>query len=407
MLLIREWNEFWFTERSPAPIGLFRIGLGAMFFFWFLLIAPPTLYTWYSERGPFPLSFYHYYKGSTIELSLFGGLSDPHILLAIWALCLVLSILFMIGYFTKPSAFLLFLLYVSFNNRDPLVLNSGDTMLRCCLFIMLLAPCGASCSVDRIIAISRGKDRGGDPAPREMWTQRILQIQIALIYTATVCSKLNGRDWMNGTAVYYPLHMVDLARYPIPGWISNDTVINIMTWGTLVIEASMATLIWNRRLRPYALGAGVLLHSSIEYALNIPLFSMIMITSYLNFVYNDWIALWVTMLTRSFVRYRIEVRLPDGVTPADRWWLVLERLDFLHLMQVNASSREPVESLNVTGRGWQADGPAALQRILFRIPTFWLLAPVILLPGSLKILANLLPQPSLPTSQNHIISSSS
>jgi hypothetical protein len=392
MALIRDWNEFWFAHKSPGSLGLFRILFGLVCIFWGFLMAPPNLYIWYSQEGMVPLSFYYLYKHAAIQISLLDGVTSDYFLFAFWCVYLFVAILFTIGLSSRISALVLFLMFSSFNVRDALILNSGDTMMRCVLFLLLLAPIGASCSVDRLIAIGKGRDPGGDPAPLELWTQRLIQIQICLVYASSLCSKLSGPDWVNGTAVYFPMHMIEMIRFPLPHLLSSPLMVNVLTWGTLAIEGSLATLLWVRKARPYVLCAGVLLHSGIEYALNIPLFSMIMITSYINFIYNDWLTVFVAALSKSFRRYRLTVKLPAGASGTDRWWLVIERLDALHLLELQQGTEDTDAQLHVWGKGWESVGPVAMRRILISAPAFWLIAPLFFVPGALHMLSPVLPR---------------
>jgi hypothetical protein len=206
---------------------------------------------------------------------------------------------------------------------------------------------------------------------------------------------MSGKDWLNGTAVYYPMHMDELTRFPIPAFFSDIWVINLMTWATLAVEVSLATLIWNRRTRPYVLTAGVVLNSGIEYALNIPLFSMVIITSYLNFVYNEWITNWVSALSLSFGRYRIRVHLPAGSPPDSSWQRVIDRLDVLHLIRFDLDDETVPTELKVSARGRESVGLSAMRRIVLCFPALWLLSPVFLIPGSTKMLTRFLP-PQMP-----------
>jgi hypothetical protein len=57
-----------------------------------------------------------------------------------------------------------------------------------------------------------------------------------------------------------------------------------MTYGTLAVEFSIGVLVWNRRLRPYVLLAGIALHLSIELTMRIGFFSWAVLVAYLAFV---------------------------------------------------------------------------------------------------------------------------
>jgi hypothetical protein len=59
---------------------------------------------------------------------------------------------------------------------------------------------------------------------------------------------------------------------------------NLMTLGTLAVEASLAVLVWNRKARPWVLALGVLMHVAIAINIMVGFFSMAILTSYLAFV---------------------------------------------------------------------------------------------------------------------------
>ena len=56
------------------------------------------------------------------------------------------------------------------------------------------------------------------------------------------------------------------------------------TWCIMLLELCLGTLIWFRRLRYPLLLLGLLLHLSIEYAINIPMFQWDVLTAYILFV---------------------------------------------------------------------------------------------------------------------------
>jgi len=70
----------------------------------------------------------------------------------------------------------------------------------------------------------------------------------------------------------------------VPVLFDHLWILNLLTWGTLAIEFSLWTLIWIKELRYYVLICGVALHLGIEWAMNVPLFGLLMIACYTNFV---------------------------------------------------------------------------------------------------------------------------
>jgi hypothetical protein len=113
-----------------------------------------------------------------------------------------------------------------------------------------------------------------------------MQIQLSLIYLWTVQGKLAGDTWLDGTALWYVWRHDDwLGFFPAPDWMMyNALLVNVATWSALAVELAMAVLIWNRRLRPWVLAAGVLLHLSIFFNMAVGLFSPSMFVLYIAFL---------------------------------------------------------------------------------------------------------------------------
>ena len=112
-----------------------------------------------------------------------------------------------------------------------------------------------------------------------------MQLQLSLIYLASALSKINGGTWPQGTAVSYALRLQDLVLLSAPHWLTNSALLmNAATWGTLAIELSLAILVWNRRLRPWVLAAGVVMHTMIMITIAVGFFTLAMFVLYLAFI---------------------------------------------------------------------------------------------------------------------------
>jgi hypothetical protein len=163
------------------------------------------------------------------------------------------------------------------------MLHGGDTFLRCAGFFLMFAPAGAAFSLDRLIAI-RSRKQDAQIKPRAPWAQRIIQIELALLYLTSFFWKLKGHTWLHGTALYYVIHLHSIARFPLPHWIQSTATLRAGSWFTLALEFSLGTLIWSRRFRYPLLLVGLLFHLSIEYSFNLPLFEFDVLTAYILFV---------------------------------------------------------------------------------------------------------------------------
>jgi hypothetical protein len=260
------WERFWFEPRSVAPLVLVRMAFGLLVFLW-ALSALPDATALFGPGGVLADSPHAAGGWSVLDLwnsdvAAIGVL----VLLAVAGLCLVA------GVQTRLAAAVVFVAFVSLSKRDPFAGNSGDGLIRVLALYLMLAP-------------SAGGLRG---VPwRAPWALRLIQVQISLLYLATVWAKLRGSTWPDGTAVGYAFRLEDLTRFPLPDLGQWLALTNALTWGALAIELSVGVLVWNRRLRPWVLLAGVCLHLGIEYRLRVGFFSWAVLVGYLAFLPGD------------------------------------------------------------------------------------------------------------------------
>jgi hypothetical protein len=74
-----------------------------------------------------------------------------------------------------------------------------------------------------------------------------------------------------------------MQRFPVPTF-HHLFIYQTLTWMTLLIEFALGALVWFKELRYPVLLAGICLHLGIEYAMNIPLFELMAMATYINFV---------------------------------------------------------------------------------------------------------------------------
>lgn len=276
---VTAWNRFFFTPQRPNVLALYRIAFAAIVLL-NLFLSHPDWLTWFGENG---LLTMHSLPGRAARLNIFA--IWPHDDTAIAALFWIVAIFagfLLVGFMSRTSSVIVFAALLSLHKRNPMILSGADTLLRLDAFFMVFAPTGAALSVDRLIRKARGKSKDESILVLP-WAQRMIQIQTTLVYLSTVYWKLRGYTWIDGTALYYVLHLTEFRQFAVPG-VDNPAVIKLMTWSALAIECSLGTIVWVRQLRYWVLLAGICLHAAIEYALNIPLFSLTIVATYLNFV---------------------------------------------------------------------------------------------------------------------------
>jgi hypothetical protein len=199
--------------------------------------------------------------GAFFQALLFGG-----------ATLAALGMLF--GFRTRLMIFVVWVLLLSIQLRNPLVNGSDSLLLRMLLFWGMLLPLGAYWSVDRArAALPR-------PSPHFLSLATFgLFMQIAFVYWFTAALK-SGPEWrVDGTAIYYALSLDQIAT-PIGHYLLNfPELLTLMTFATFGLEALGPLLLFSPfftgPLRTGAALAIMSLHFGIWLTMDIGIFPWI------------------------------------------------------------------------------------------------------------------------------------
>ena len=280
--ILGAWNKFFFEPQSPIPIALFRMVYGILIIANLVLLHADWL-AWYGTHAWIRLStMQHAETGIRLNLFSIMPMSDTWVIALFW-IFMTAAFLLTIGLLTRLNSVVVFICLASVQQRNLYMLHAGDTFLRVAGFFLMFAPASAAFSLDRVIRRKRGKE-GMEIEPRLPWSQRMIQFELALLYFAAFCSKIQGADWVQGNALFYIYHVEELRRFPLPSFFLNPLFLKVTTWFTLLVELAWGLLVWIKPLRYYILVCGLLLHLGLEYSLNIPLFQWEVLSGYLLFI---------------------------------------------------------------------------------------------------------------------------
>lgn len=207
---------------------------------------------------------------------------------AVWAALVglvVASIGIIVGF--RSTWFLLaaFVLLVAVQRRSPMILNSGDIIVRNLTLLLACCPTSAALSVDRW-------RRHGTAALRSAplvapWGLRLVQLQMIVVYFVAFWGK-SGELWRDGTAVSTSLRLLDLQRFgQLDVLVDNVAIVAVLTWGTLAVELALAALLWHRPARPTLIVLGIVLHLMIDTFLLVGFFGIAMIAGLMSFLDGD------------------------------------------------------------------------------------------------------------------------
>lgn len=217
--------------------------------------------------------------------------TDLQVQLALAAL-IVASLAIIVGWKPTIWLFVAFVLLVSVQRRNTMILNSGDIIMRNLTLLLAFTPSGAALSLDRVRR--HGRTALFTSSLVAPWGLRLVQLQIIVVYLFAFWSK-SGELWRDGTAVSTVFRLQDLHRFgPFDPLVSNLAIVAFLTWSTLVVELALGTLLWAKRLRPTLIVFGVLLHLMIDTFVLVGFFGIAMAAGLMTFLDADRIDEWAS-----------------------------------------------------------------------------------------------------------------
>src|SRR6185295_2357234 len=287
--LDQAWSQFWFTSRPTTPLELSRIGVGAAMLVHYALAIPHLTDLW-GETGWMPFARV-FETHDSWKQSLFFYFTAPWQLYAFHGVFLLCCTAFMLGWRTSWVKWVLLIGQISYDYRNPALTYGVDKILACVLFILCLAPVGRALSLDRVRAVRAAKLKDLEatlPPYTSPWMgacTRLMQIQMATLFFFSVISKLRGDDWWAGDAVWVVFTTNEhYNRFALDVLASQYWLVNVGTYGTLLIEVAFPFLIWQRTTRPYLLAGALFLHAQFALLMGLFYFSFIMILGHMSFV---------------------------------------------------------------------------------------------------------------------------
>jgi len=269
--------EWWRHPTRGSTAALFRIAFGLMSI-WTAIGVGLNLDRYYADDGMIP--WHVVGRGKYAGYSLFSIASDSEALLrGHFVLFLIASILLTVGFYARPAAVLIFIINLSLAHRNNLIVNSGDRLFLMSAVYAACMPLSQRWSLEAL-----WRKRPG-PATQSGWGLRLVQLQIAYIYLSAAFSKLGQPRWLNGHAMRDVLSSPLYAEWPT--YVDFWPLIYALTWGTLVFELVFPLGIWFKRYRPWLIAAGIGFHVGIDITMCIPMFSWMMMLSYLAYLTDD------------------------------------------------------------------------------------------------------------------------
>jgi hypothetical protein len=287
-------DYFYLDLRS---LSFFRIGLGLILIY-DLIHRARYLTMHYSNQGVLPIKLLKsgiWEPGYWSIYTLSGSAEFQIVLFIIYGLA-ALGLLF--GFKTKVSTILCWVLTLSLQNRNPWILNSGDTYLRMLLFWDMFLPLGRMYSIDNWHIAKPKNFRYASIA------SLCLIVQIMLVYVMTGLLK-DSAEWLwNGTAIYYALNLNQMVK-PLGHYLLHfPALLKIMTHSTTVLELIFPFLFIfpfkNSLVRTVAIFSFALFHIGIFATMKIGIFSGVTLVALVALIPTPVITKCSTFLRRKW-----------------------------------------------------------------------------------------------------------
>lgn len=241
----------WFEDHyglDLRSLALFRIGLGYLLLsdlFWRSL----DLRAHYTDIGILTRERLVGGWGQKLFYSLhvFGG--DWVSQAALFLIAAVFALMLLVGYRTRLSIIMSWVMLCSLQGRNYIVLQGGDDILRVMVFWAIFVPLGARFSVDAVLAERSLLAEAGKAGPITPATQRrlpkhvlsiattVLVMQLLTMYFVSAALK-TGPTWhRDGSAIHLALHHHAFASH-IGQWFRQlpTAILQGMTWQVWWLE---------------------------------------------------------------------------------------------------------------------------------------------------------------------------
>jgi hypothetical protein len=345
---VRAVDRFFYRPLEPTSLGLMRIATGILVLYVHLVYCiglsdylGPNAWVvnkgWTNEPGESGVTDYMRHgatiptpsmtwddmggdiiKGQTLW-SIFFHVEDPFWIRVIHGGVLLVMLLFTLGLWTPITSKLTWIGSMMYIQRFYSTMLFGmDTMTNIGLFYLMLAPCGATLSLDRWLHVRAERRRLGskyvarppEPLVGARFITRVIQINFCILYGAAGTSKLLGSSWWNATAPnrfllnysfapFEVAHYTDLLKFLAAHRWMWEIFCTIGVVYTLCLELGFPFLVWNRRTRWLMVCGSILFHTMIALLMGLVTFSIMMLALVVVFVPPEAVRQWLESLTES------------------------------------------------------------------------------------------------------------
>lgn len=230
-----------------------------------------NFYAHYSDGGILPLQQLNLLiPQESFCLHCFS--SNNLFIFSLFILQIIFALGMCLGWQTKVATICSWLLMVSLHNRNPLIIDGGDVLLRCVLFWSIFLPTG------KVWSFERWRNKPKVPYMVKSWSFLTLPVQLFLLYFSSALLKTHPDWWPNGTAIGFALSL-DAFVTPIGSWLLQfPNFLRMVTRAVFLMELLGAFLFFMPGMyRTVGIIIFIGFHLGLALAMDLALFPWIVI----------------------------------------------------------------------------------------------------------------------------------
>jgi hypothetical protein len=315
-----KFNKFFFGREVPYGMALVRISLPLVLLVDLVRRWPYCRELYSTDGAPAPLHANFGYP------NFLPTLSAP-VAVGLYTALVLFMAAAALGWRTRISLWGATTLYFYFTMLDCLSTISKYTVMSTHLLLLLaLSNCGDLWSLDawlkrrRLQRESPGALLSDGRSP--VWSQRLAQILIGMIYFGAGITKLHTPEFFTGDQLISWMMTYLNNEHPLGDYmLQYPLFVSVTSFITFVWELVFIFTVWVPRMRWWMLGVGTIFHFMTIFTLGLIIFPLVVFASYIVFLDEDdvrAICNW-RLVRRFFPGLAVPLATATEAEPAPEW----------------------------------------------------------------------------------------
>ncbi|EKS8372819.1 DUF393 domain-containing protein [Bacillus cereus] len=269
--------NFVYGERFLIGSSLVRIGFGIVMLLFYCMHYQQRYFLWFAGGA---LDSKMYDEGI---FTIYQFATSPLIFNILFYLGILVTIVYILGYKGRVISILFFLFTYSILQRNGLLQDGGDNLLRVLLIYMMFMQTTAYFSFDAKKFWEKRQNSVDEQKYRlsalfHNFAVLCCIIQVCILYFTAGIYQTMGDLWNQGTALYYIMQVNQFSMPLLKNILSgHEHALVIGTYFSILIKLAFPFLLFNRKTKCFAVATIALFHLGIAFGMGLITFSAIMI----------------------------------------------------------------------------------------------------------------------------------